>query len=634
MSWVAWATAERVRLAGLDRWRELRPVEGRLPRVRTADGREVTCFAGNDYLGLGSHPAVGRAAAEAALGAGTGAGASRLVVGTTPAHVELERAIARWRGTERALVFASGYAANVGVVTTFGVEGVTIFSDERNHASIVDGCRLARGEVVRYRHLDLDQLAEGLRRCRRAIVVTDSVFSMDGDVAPVDELARLCAEHGALLVLDEAHAVLGPVPRLGGAECLRVGTLSKHLGALGGFVAGPAALVELVANRARTFVYTTALSPPDVAAAREALRVLEGPEGSTRLERLRAHVERLRPGQPSPIVPIVLGDDARALAASAALLRRGLLVPAIRPPTVPEGTARLRITLSSLHGEDDLDALVDALDSLDLAPAPPFGDAGSKEWARRASTAPAPRRRAAAPFSEGGGAPTFVVVSGTGTDVGKTWVAAAALRALVDRGLVVAARKPFQSFSPGAGPTDAEVLAAASGEDPDLVCPPDSSFPVPLAPPMAAEVLGAALPGTEEVAARLREGASTAGVVLVEGAGGLASPLTADGDTAALARALRAALVVLVAPPGLGTISSVRLCVAALAGTRVAVVLNHFDPAADLHQRNRAWLAERDGLEVLVSPLELADRIERLARKGRGDGPATVTVDAGEGGRR
>lgn len=616
MSWVAWAAAERDRLAGLDRWRELRPVEGRLPWLRAADGRELTCFAGNDYLGLASHPAVGRAAAEAALGAGTGAGASRLVVGTTSAHEELERALARWRGAERALVFPSGYAANVGVVTTFGVEGVTIFSDERNHASIVDGCRLARAEVVRYPHLDLDQLAQGLRRSPRAVVVTDSVFSMDGDVAPVDELARLCGEHGALLVLDEAHAVLGPEPRLGATECLRVGTLSKHLGSLGGFVAGPAELVELVANRARTFVYTTALNLPAVAAAREALRVLEGPEGETRVARLRAHVERVRPGHPSPIVPVVLGDDARALAASEALLRRGLLVPAIRPPTVPEGGARLRITLSCLHSEDDVDGLLDALDALGLVvpAADPVARRGGTSGRHR-SAAPAPSWRAGVPDpgSVGDGGPTVVVVTGTGTDVGKTHVAAATLRALAARGLVVAARKPFQSFSPGSGPTDAEVLAAASGEDPETVCPPDSSFPVPLAPPMAAEALGQALPDTQEVAARLRAGAPATGVVLVEGAGGLASPLTADGDTAALARALEAALVVLVAPSGLGTISSVRLCAAALGDTRLVVVLNRFDPRHDLHRRNRAWLADREGLEVLVSPAELAERIACLA---------------------
>ena len=365
--WRGWTEAQLAAVRAAGRWREVRDVDlGPGPAGRLAgDGRPVVSFAGNDYLGLSSHPAV-VAAAHAALDRwGAGAGASRLVTGSRPVHSELEAALADWKGEEAAVRFPTGYAANLGVLATFGAEGTRILSDERNHASIVDGCRLARADVAVYRHADLDHVRELLDAdARPAVVATDTVFSMDGDVAPVAELAALCSSRRALLVVDEAHAVLGPECDLGGVEHLRVGTLSKALGAAGGFVAGPAAMVELLVNRARPAIFSTASPPAVAAAALAALAVMRSQEGAARRERLRSLVDRVAPGQPSPIVPVVLGSEERALAASAALLEQGLLVPAIRPPTVPPGTSRLRVTLSAAHSDDHVSSLLAVLEAL------------------------------------------------------------------------------------------------------------------------------------------------------------------------------------------------------------------------------------------------------------------------------
>jgi 8-amino-7-oxononanoate synthase len=357
-----------VRAAG--RWRRPRPFDATGPAgVLSDEGQPVVSFASNDYLGLSAHPAVVAAAVDALARWGAGAGASRLVTGSRPVHDELEAELATWAGYPRAVVFPTGFAANLGVLTTFAERGVLVCSDELNHASIVDGARLARGQVSVYRHGDLDALETLLAGAGGpALVVSDLVFSMDGDVAPLEGLAELCRRHGALLVLDEAHAVLGPdpAPALDGLDALRVGTLSKTLGALGGYVAGPTAFVELIENQARSYIFTTAPSPADSAAALAALRIAHSPEGAARRARLRALVERIAPGHPSPIVPVVLGDEARALEASARLLEQGLWVPAIRPPTVPEGTARLRVTLSSAHHDADVERLREALAGLRL----------------------------------------------------------------------------------------------------------------------------------------------------------------------------------------------------------------------------------------------------------------------------
>jgi 8-amino-7-oxononanoate synthase len=366
-TWSAWAAAQLDDIRHGGRWRENRTFDALGPEG-AVDGRNVVSFASNDYLGLSAHPAVHAAAHEAIDRWGTGATASRLVVGTRPAHADLEEALADWKGAERALVFSSGYTANLGVLSAFGGRDVTVFSDELNHASLIDGCRLGRSSVVVYRHNDVEHLASLLASVPgRRIVVTDSVFSMDGDVAPVDRLADVCVEHAALLVLDEAHSVLGPhAPELDGLEVLRVGTLSKTLGALGGWVAGSGPLIDVLVNRARTFIFTTGLAPADAAAGLAALGIVRSPEGEALVGHLRALVERVRVGHPSPIVPIVLGDEDRAVKAAAALLDHGLLVPAIRPPTVAPGTSRLRVALSAAHTDEMVDRLIESLDRLGL----------------------------------------------------------------------------------------------------------------------------------------------------------------------------------------------------------------------------------------------------------------------------
>jgi 8-amino-7-oxononanoate synthase len=359
-----------------DRWRQVRDLDATGPVTGVVDGEELVTFAANDYLGLTHHPGVVAAAHEALDRWGAGTGAARLIVGSRPVHSELEAALAEWKGTEAALLFPTGFAANLGVLSTFGQADVTILSDELNHASIIDGCRLSRATVRVYRHGDLDHLAALLAEVDAeadaggpCLVVTDTVFSMDGDTVDLEGLLAVAARYGALVVLDEAHAVLGPdVPAgalAGGgdgpAPVLRVGTLSKTLGALGGFVAGARDHVDLLRNAARPFIFTTASTPADTAAALAALEVLRSPEGDTLVSRLRGHVDRLRPGHPSPILPVVLGDEATAMKASQVLRERGLLVPAIRPPTVPPGTSRLRVALSAAHTPGQVEALATAL---------------------------------------------------------------------------------------------------------------------------------------------------------------------------------------------------------------------------------------------------------------------------------
>jgi 8-amino-7-oxononanoate synthase len=337
--------------------------------LEDGERRSVVSFASNDYLGLASHPEVIAAAAQALERWGSGAGASRLVTGSRPVHRELEHELAAWKGTEAAVCFSSGFAANLGILGVLGDSGTTIYSDELNHASIVDGCRLARAHVRVYRHADPEHLASLLEEgTSPALVVTDTVFSMEGDVAPVGELAEVCRRNRALLVLDEAHAVLGP--ELGpevteGIMVVRVGTLSKMLGSLGGFVAGPRSVVDLLVNTARPYIFTTALPPADAAAARAALEVVRSGEGSLLRDRLTGYVEAICPGHMSPIIPVVLGTEEKALAASASLLERGLWVPAIRPPTVPHGTSRLRVTVSAAHQVEHVDQLVRALEHLE-----------------------------------------------------------------------------------------------------------------------------------------------------------------------------------------------------------------------------------------------------------------------------
>jgi 8-amino-7-oxononanoate synthase len=368
--WDAWASKELQAIRAQGRWRELTTYDGD-GVTGVVDGRQVISFASNDYLGLSSHPQVRAAAHDAIDRWGTGAPASRLVVGTRPVHEALEREIAEWKNVDGALVCPTGFSANLAVMTTFGVSGVTIFSDALNHASIIDGCRQSRAQVQIYRHADADHLETLLATVSGPkIVVTDSVFSMDGDVAPLQRIVQLCIRHGALLVVDEAHAVLGPeLTSVEGLELLRIGTLSKTFGAQGGWIAGSRSLIDLLINRGRAFIFTTALSPADAAAALAALQIYRGEEGTALRARLRQLIDLLLPGHPSPIVPFVLGQDSVAVAMASKLLQAGFWVPAIRPPTVPAGTARLRITLSASHTPQMVASLKavlpkDSLDSL------------------------------------------------------------------------------------------------------------------------------------------------------------------------------------------------------------------------------------------------------------------------------
>lgn len=382
-----WTAALEAELAGLER-RALRrailtPASGRGARLRI-DGRELVNFTSNDYLGLARDPRVVGAAADAARDHGASVSASRLLCGSTPLHDRLERRLAALKGREAALLYSSGYLANLGVLTALARPGDAIFSDALNHASIIDGCRLSGARTTVYRHGDADHLAELLAASRadRRLIVSETVFSMDGDVAPLAALAALARRHDAALVLDEAHAtgVLGP----GGEGALArdgidprgivvVGTLSKALASAGGFVAADAAVVDYLVNRSRPFIFNTAPTPASVGAALAALDVVAAePE---RRESLHALAARLRDGlvaaghppsrSETPIVPLLLGDAETALAAERRLREAGALARAIRPPTVPEGTARIRFNLMAIHDEADVDR------ALAAAPPPP-----------------------------------------------------------------------------------------------------------------------------------------------------------------------------------------------------------------------------------------------------------------------
>jgi 8-amino-7-oxononanoate synthase len=353
-------------------------------RLVQLDGRAVLNFSANNYLGLADHPALARAAIEATERAGTGTGASRLVLGTQDLHVALEQALAAWHDQPAALLFNSGYQANVGVLQALAREGDVVFSDALNHASIIDGCRLGRARVVVYPHCDPTALATLLARhpARRRIVVTDSVFSMDGDRAPLPAIATLCREHDAVLMVDEAHAagVLGPAGRGLAAEAgvvpdIHVGTLSKALGSFGAYVAGEQALLELLLHRARSFVFTTALPPGVVAASLAAVHLVQSEQGQRLRERLATHIARFRQGLAerallpegagtTPIFPVLVGDERQTMACTQRLLERGIYAQGIRPPTVPRGTSRLRFALMATHEPDDLERALAALDDL------------------------------------------------------------------------------------------------------------------------------------------------------------------------------------------------------------------------------------------------------------------------------
>jgi len=354
--------------------RRLRLISGpQGPRV-LLDGKPVLLLCSNNYLGLADHPRVREAAAEAAMRWGVGAGASRLVSGTMTIHRRLEERIAEWKGSEACVLFGSGYLANLGVIGAFAGSGDVVFSDEFNHASIVDGCRLSRAEVVVYRHLDDEHLEWSLRRHRgagRRLIVTDAVFSMDGDVAPLQEIVELARIYGARTMVDEAHAIglLGPGGRgavaqagLEGEVDVVVGTLSKALGSYGAYVCGAAETIEYLINSARSLIFSTAPGPPALAGALAALDLLR--ERPHRVERLHAAARALRgalakegfPVQPSemPIVPIVIGEERKTMRMCGAALEGGVFAQGIRPPTVPPGSSRLRLAAMASHTPAEL----------------------------------------------------------------------------------------------------------------------------------------------------------------------------------------------------------------------------------------------------------------------------------------
>ncbi|MEJ2575491.1 MAG: 8-amino-7-oxononanoate synthase [Gammaproteobacteria bacterium] len=348
------------------------------------DGRPVVSFCSNDYLGLANDPRVRAAAAAGLANYGVGAGAAHLVNGHSAAHHALEEELAEFVGRERALLFSTGFMANQGVITALVGRGDSLFEDRLNHASLIDGGRLSGARLRRYPHRDLGVL-EGLlgRAGGERLVVTDGVFSMDGDLAPLPDLSRLCRAHGAWLMVDDAHGlgVLGRGGRglidhdgLSVTEVpILVGTLGKAFGTFGAFVAGSAELIEALIQLARSYVYTTALPPAVAEATRRSLRIVRTEDW--RRERLAELVRRFRAAagrmglelMPSstPIQPILAGSAGRALRWSAALEARGILVTAIRPPTVPDGTARLRVTFSAAHSDAHLDRLLEALGALD-----------------------------------------------------------------------------------------------------------------------------------------------------------------------------------------------------------------------------------------------------------------------------
>jgi glycine C-acetyltransferase len=364
---------EALRQRGL--YRNLRRVEGDQGPTLVLDGREVINFSSNNYLGLANHPTLRQAAKEAIDRYGCGSGASRLISGNMTLHEELEGKIAELKGTEAALVFNSGFQANSGIIPVLVGEGDVILSDAFNHASIIDGCRLSRAKIVVYGHCDLNGLEHSLKNSplgRRKLIVTESLFSMDGDEAPLTDIVRLAKAHGAMVMVDEAHATgvyepngAGLVAKLGLGDrvMVQMGTLGKALGGFGAYVAGSKSLRELLINRCRSFIFTTSLPPALMAMAIAAIELIK--KAPERRQALRDNCQLFRTGleslgyslgtSQSQILPLIIGDAALCMKLSEDLLQRGVFAQGIRPPTVPPGTSRLRITLMATHTPEHID---------------------------------------------------------------------------------------------------------------------------------------------------------------------------------------------------------------------------------------------------------------------------------------
>ena len=360
-------------------FRVMPDVSGIPGRIINVNGKDAINFSGNNYLGLAGHPDLIRSAGEYAQRYGAGSTASRLIAGNGDPHRELESFIAQWKGTEAALLFVSGYQANVGAISAVAGKEDLIISDRLNHASIIDGCRLSRAKVEIYPHLDLNRLEDLLRQrgFRRKLVVTESVFSMDGHQAPLKEISALCREWGAVLMVDEAHAtgLFGQQGQGLAAEQdvvpdIQMGTLGKAVGAAGAYIAGNRSLIDLLVNSARSLIYTTAAPPQVLGAALAGLKVIASEEGRSRRERLHANAKAFsglletsfgRPVEANHIVPILIGESSAALQVSRSCLHNGVFAQGIRYPTVPEGTARLRFTLMSDHRQEDLEHAMSVL---------------------------------------------------------------------------------------------------------------------------------------------------------------------------------------------------------------------------------------------------------------------------------
>lgn len=375
-----WLDTEITALEDAGLRRHLRTVMGAPTGTINLDGRDVVLLGSNNYLGLSTHPQVIAAAVEVTQTFGTGASGSRLISGNSELYTTLETNLAEAKNTEAALVFSSGYTANTGVIPILAGEGDLILSDALNHASIIDGCRLSRATKKVYRHCDVEHLKDLLSvstRFRRRLIVTDGVFSMDGDIAPLPDIYDLATEYDAMLLVDDAHGfgVLGrdgsgTVAHFGleNRDIIQMGTLSKAIGALGGYIAGSRALVELLINKARGFIFTTGLPPATLAAANAALSVMRSSPDLR--QRLFLHARTLKTAlidlgytllaSDTQILPVVLGNPQRATSIADALLAEGVFAPAIRPPAVPPDTSRLRLTVMATHTEAEIQQAIDA----------------------------------------------------------------------------------------------------------------------------------------------------------------------------------------------------------------------------------------------------------------------------------
>jgi 8-amino-7-oxononanoate synthase len=607
----------------------------------SVNGQRLISFCSNDYLGLASDTRIISAAAESSA-AGFGAGSSRLVSGSQPVHAALENDLAALVGLPAALLFPTGYQANLGVITALAGPEDLIVADRAVHASIIDACRLSRAKLAFYPHLDAMAAERHLARLgparRRRFLVTESLFSMDGDAAPLPDLASIALANDASLVVDEAHA-LGCLGPMGGGLCRKygikpdvlVGTLGKSFAASGAFAAGTKDMRDYLINRARSFIFSTALPIPVAAAARTALQISMSSTGGI----LRLHLADLatslldRLGLPPsplspPIIPLVIGANHAALAASHHLISKGFFVQAIRPPTVREGTARLRITLSALHTQEQVSDLADAIVSLRLldvsinrttvsAPSKNhFGDSGDNIRISLADSSP-PTRQPPSPLPSQG-----IILLGTDTGVGKTTVAVGLLHILSSRG---ARPVPFKPVETGADPLplDATRLLSASGREDiplDIVCPLSYCDPVAAAAATPEQPLTLAV-----LLKHLRAAAAYGTPLVVETAGGLLSPYSSHLTPADFAAALGFPIL-LIARNGLGTINHTALAVSEIrrrALSLLGVLLVTTDSSFSPDQRsNHTLISASTGLEPLgvlpfldlQTPAKIADALQ------------------------